>query len=167
MGFRNKLNYRESLDQLANENKNVLANGTYTIASKMNTSYVLDMASSSLSNGGNVQLYISNDTPAQGWIVSHDNKGYVLIKNENSGKVMEVKDHVAKNSQNVQQNQSNDSYGQRWIATKNSDGSIVLVSALNKEYCLNLNGAQVTSGSNINIYNTNNSNAQKWVFEKR
>ena len=165
--FRNKLNYRESLDQLANENKNVLANGTYTIASKMNTNYVLDMASSSLSNGGNVQLYISNDTPAQGWIVSHDSKGYVIIKNENSGKVMEVKDRVAKNSQNVQQNQSNDSYGQRWIATKNSDGSIVLVSALNKEYCLNLNGAQVASGSNINIYNTNNSNAQKWVFEKK
>ena len=42
--FRNKLNYRESLDQLANENKNVLANGTYTIASKINDNYVLDMA---------------------------------------------------------------------------------------------------------------------------
>lgn len=157
----------EQLDVLANSNKNTIADGTYEISTKLNTGYVLDMTSSSLSNGGNVQIYESNETPAQGWIVSHDSKGYVIIKNENSGKVMEVKDHVAKNSQNVQQNQSNDSYGQRWIATKNSDGSIVLVSALNKEYCLNLNGAQVTSGSNINIYNTNNSNAQKWVFEKK
>jgi hypothetical protein len=155
------------LDQLANENKNVLANGTYTIASKMNTNYVLDMTSSSLSNGGNVQLYISNDTQAQGWIVSHDNKGYVIIKNENSGKVMEVKDNKATNLQNVQQNAANDNYGQKWIAIKNSDGSIELVSGENQNYCLDLYSSRTVNGNNVDIYERNNSNAQRWVFRNK
>lgn len=165
--FRNKLNYRESLDQLANENKNVLANGTYTIASKINDNYVLDMASSTLSNGGNVQLYEANGTKAQSFIVSHDKNGYVTITNENSNKVIEVNSNSAANMANIQQNQSNDSYRQKWIAIKNSDGSIELVSALNKNYCIDLYSSRIVNGNNVDLYQRNSSNAQKWLFKTK
>lgn len=165
--FRNKLNYRESLDQLANENKNVLANGTYTIASKINDNYVLDMASSTLSNGGNVQLYEANRTKAQSFIVNHDKNGYVTITNENSNKVIEVNSNSAANMANIQQNQSNDSYRQKWIAIKNSDGSIELVSALNKNYCIDLYSSRIVNGNNVDLYQRNSSNAQKWLFKTK
>lgn len=165
--FRNKLNYRESLDQLANENKNVLANGTYTIASKINDNYVLDMASSTLSNGGNVQLYEANGTKAQSFIVNHDKNGYVTIANENSNKVIEVNSNSAANMANIQQNQSNDSYRQKWIAIKNSDGSIELVSALNKNYCIDLYSSRIVNGNNVDLYQRNSSNAQKWLFKTK
>lgn len=165
--FRNKLNYRESLDQLANENKNVLANGTYTIASKINDNYVLDMASSTLSNGGNVQLYEANGTKAQSFIVNHDKNGYVTITNENSNKVIEVNSNSAANMANIQQNQSNDSYRQKWIAIKNSDGSIELVSALNKNYCIDLYSSRIVNGNNVDLYQRNSSNAQKWLFKTK
>lgn len=165
--FRNKLNYRESLDQLANENKNVLANGTYTIASKINDNYVLDMASSTLSNGGNVQLYEANGTKAQSFIVNHDKNGYVTITNENSNKVIEVNSNSAANMANIQQNQSNDSYRQKWIAIKNSDGSIELVSALNKNYCIDLYISRIVNGNNVDLYQRNSSNAQKWLFKTK
>lgn len=39
----------EKLDALANSNKNTIADGTYEISTKLNTGYVLDMTSSSLS----------------------------------------------------------------------------------------------------------------------
>lgn len=165
--FRNKLNYRESLDQFANENKNVLANGTYTIASKINDNYVLDMASSTLSNGGNVQLYEANGTKAQSFIVNHDKNGYVTITNENSNKVIEVNSNSAANMANIQQNQSNDSYRQKWIAIKNSDGSIELVSALNKNYCIDLYSSRIVNGNNVDLYQRNSSNAQKWLFKTK
>lgn len=165
--FRNKLNYRESLDQLANENKNVLANGTYTIASKINDNYVLDMASSTLSNGGNVQLYEANGTKTQSFIVNHDKNGYVTITNENSNKVIEVNSNSAANMANIQQNQSNDSYRQKWIAIKNSDGSIELVSALNKNYCIDLYSSRIVNGNNVDLYQRNSSNAQKWLFKTK
>lgn len=165
--FRNKLNYRESLDQLANENKNVLANGTYTIASKINDNYVLDMASSTLSNGGNVQLYEANGTKAQSFIVNHDKNGYVTITNVNSNKVIEVNSNSAANMANIQQNQSNDSYRQKWIAIKNSDGSIELVSALNKNYCIDLYSSRIVNGNNVDLYQRNSSNAQKWLFKTK
>lgn len=165
--FRNKLNYRESLDQLANENKNVLANGTYTIASKIDDNYVLDMASSTLSNGGNVQLYEANGTKAQSFIVNHDKNGYVTITNENSNKVIEVNSNSAANMANIQQNQSNDSYRQKWIAIKNSDGSIELVSALNKNYCIDLYSSRIVNGNNVDLYQRNSSNAQKWLFKTK
>lgn len=165
--FRNKLNYRETLDQLANENKNVLANGTYTIASKINDNYVLDMASSTLSNGGNVQLYEANGTKAQSFIVNHDKNGYVTITNENSNKVIEVNSNSAANMANIQQNQSNDSYRQKWIAIKNSDGSIELVSALNKNYCIDLYSSRIVNGNNVDLYQRNSSNAQKWLFKTK
>ena len=165
--FKNKVDYRESLDQLAANNKNVIKDGTYEISSKLNSNYVLDMASSSLSNGGNVQLYESNETPAQGWIVSHDSQGYVIIKNENSGKLMEVKDDHVSNHANVVQNEKNNRYGQKWIVVKNGDGSFQVVSALNKDYCLNLNASSASSGSNVDVYQSNGSNAQKWMFTQK
>ena len=124
------------------------------------------MTSSSLSNGGNVQLYASNGTKAQGWIVSHDSKGYVTITNENSGKVMEVAGNKVGNLVNVQQNQANNNMGQKWIAMKNADGFIELVSALNTNYCLDLYSSKTVSGNNVEIYERNNSNAQLWKFQK-
>ena len=124
------------------------------------------MTSSSLSNGGNVQLYASNGTKAQGWIVSHDSKGYVTITNENSGKVMEVAGNKVGNLVNVQQNQANNNMGQKWIAMKKADGFIELVSALNTNYCLDLYSSKTVSGNNVEIYERNNSNAQLWKFQK-
>ena len=165
--FKVKLNKREVLDQMAIENKSVLGNGEYEVANKLNTDYVLDMTASSLSDGGNVQLYKSNGTNAQRWVVSHDNTGYIIITNKNSGKAVEVVGNSAKNFGNVQQNTMNDSYAQKWIAVRNSDGSIELVSALDENYCLDLYASKTTNGNNVDIYERNSSDAQQWIFKTK
>ena len=48
---------RNEIDAFASQNKNVLADGVYFIASSANTSYVLDVSGGSLNNHANVQLY--------------------------------------------------------------------------------------------------------------
>ena len=155
---------QEKIDELAASNKDNIQEGTYEIGSAINSNYVLDMASSSLANGGNVQLYQSNGTKAQAWKIVKDEKGYLTIINVNSNKAIEVAGNVA-NLVNVHQNQLNGSYAQKWIAIKNDKG-FMLVSALDPNYALDLYFSRASNGSNIEIYEMNGSKAQTWLFSE-
>lgn len=158
-------NSREEIDDLAQKNKNTLADGTYTINSTLNTSYVLDVNGGSKANFGNIQLYQSNNTMAQGWKVSHDSKGYVTFINVGSGKALDVKDGSTKNGQNISQYTSNNTYAQKWIVVQEGNG-FKIVSALNTSYVLDLNSALVKNYQNIQVYKSNDTSAQRWNFSK-
>ena len=154
---------QEKLDALAASNKSVLADGTYEIQSALNSNYVLDVTSGSLNNGANIQLYMSNSTEAQGWKVSHDEKGYVTFTNVKSGKVLDVNGGVAGNSKNIQQYSSQFIADQKWIVIKDGN-SYQIVSALDSNYCIDLSSAKVANSSNIQLYESNGTNAQRWKF---
>ena len=156
-------NSREEIDDLAQKNKNTLADGTYTINSTLNTSYVLDVNGGSKVNFGNIQLYQSNGTLAQGWKVSHDSKGYVTFINIGSGKAIDVKDGSAYNGQNISQYTSNNTYAQKWIVVQEGNG-FKIISALNTSYVLDLNSALVKNYQNIQTYKSNDTLAQRWYF---
>ena len=156
---------QEKLDALAASNKSVLADGTYEIQSALNSNYVLDVASGSLNNGANIQLYMSNSTEAQGWKVSHDEKGYVTFTNVKSGKVLDVNGGVAGNSKNIQQYSSQFIADQKWIVIKDGN-SYQIVSALDSNYCIDLSAAKVANSSNIQLYESNGTKAQRWTFSK-
>lgn len=158
-------NSREEIDDLAQKNKNTLADGTYTINSTLNTSYVLDVNGGSKVNFGNIQLYQSNGTLAQGWKVSHDSKGYVTFINIGSGKAIDVKDGSAYNGQNISQYTSNNTYAQKWIVVQEGNG-FKIISALNTSYVLDLNSALVKNYQNIQTYKSNDTLAQRWYFSK-
>ena len=154
---------QEKLDALAASNKSVLADGTYEIQSALNSNYVLDVESGSLNNGANIQLYMSNSTEAQGWKVSHDEKGYVTFTNVKSGKVLDVNGGVAGNSKNIQQYSSQSIADQKWIVIKDGN-SYQIVSALDSNYCIDLSAAKVENSSNIQLYSSNGTKAQRWTF---
>ena len=156
-------NSREEIDDLAQKNKNTLTDGTYTINSTLNTSYVLDVNGGSKVNFGNIQLYQSNGTLAQGWKVSHDSKGYVTLINIGSGKAIDVKDGSAYNGQNISQYTSNNTYAQKWIVVQEGNG-FKIISALNTSYVLDLNSALVKNYQNIQTYKSNDTLAQRWYF---
>ena len=156
---------RDYLDQLAAANKNTLQEGTYEIGSAINSNYVLDMTSSSMSNGGNVQIYKSNGTNAQAWKIIKDEKGYLTFINVNSGKVLDVTNSKALNLTNVQQYDSNASYAQKWIVVKKGD-NYVIYSALDVDFVLDLYASKTSNGNNIDIYEMNGSNAQTWLFKE-
>ena len=156
-------NSREEIDDLAQKNKNTLADGTYTINLTLNTSYVLDVNGGSKVNFGNIQLYQSNGTLAQGWKVSHDSKGYVTFINIGSGKAIDVKDGSAYNGQNISQYTSNNTYAQKWIVVQEGNG-FKIISALNTSYVLDLNSALVKNYQNIQTYKSNDTLAQRWYF---
>lgn len=154
-----------SLDTLAAENRNVLADGTYTIQSSVNSRYVLDIANGSTASGANVQLYQSNDTPAQQFKVTHDSQGYVTFTNVKSGKVLDVYNGTAKNGNNVWQFTSNNSHAQKWIVRKDGNGYSI-ISALNSNYVLNIANGKVYNGNNVELYSYSGSSSNRWLFNK-
>ena len=154
-----------SLDNLAAQNKNTIANGVYIISSSLNSNYVLDVDNGSIANGANIQLYQSNGTQAQLFKVTHDSQGYVTFTNEKSGKVLDVYNGSCKNGANVWQYNSNNSRAQKWIVRKEGN-SYVIISALNSNYVLDLANGKARNGSNIQISSYNGANVQKWSISK-
>lgn len=153
------------IDTLAAENRNVLADGTYTISTLLNSNYVLDVKDGSTSNGANIQLYESNDTAAQQFKVSHDSQGYVTFTNVKSGRVLDLNGAIVKDAGNIQQYTSNGTRAQKWIVKKDSNGYSI-ISALNSKYVLELNGGSVRNGSNIQLHSSTGSNSQRWNITK-
>lgn len=155
----------QSLDTLAKDNRNVLADGTYNIQSLVNPNYVLDIYGGYTTNGANVQLYRSNDTEAQLFKVTHDSQGYVTFTNVKSGKVLDVYGGTKKNNQNIWQFSSNGSRAQKWIVKPDGNG-YVIISALDSNYVLDLSTGKAVNSSNIQLYTYCGSNAQRWKFSK-
>lgn len=155
----------QSLDTLAKDNRNVLADGTYNIQSLVNPNYVLDIYGGYTTNGANVQLYRSNDTEAQLFKVTHDSQGYVTFTNVKSGKVLDVYGGTKKNNQNIWQFSSNGSRAQKWIVKPDGNG-YVIISALDSNYVLDSSTGKAVNSSNIQLYTYCGSNAQRWKFSK-
>lgn len=153
------------IDTLAAENRNVLADGTYTISTLLNSNYVLDVKDGSTSNGANIQLYEANDTVAQQFKVSHDSQGYVTFTNVKSGRVLDLNGAIVKDAGNIQQYTSNGTRAQKWIVKQDGNGYVVM-SAINPNYILDLNGGSVRNGSNIQLHSVTGSNSQRWNITK-
>lgn len=153
------------IDTLAAENRNVLADGTYTISTLLNSNYVLDVKDGSTSNGANIQLYESNDTAAQQFKVSHDSQGYVTFTNVKSGRVLDLNGAIVKDAGNIQQYTSNGTRAQKWIVKQDGNGYVVM-SAINPNYIFDLNGGSVRNGSNIQLHSATGSNSQRWNITK-
>lgn len=153
------------IDTLAAEKRNVLADGTYTISTLLNSNYVLDVKDGSTSNGANIQLYEANDTAAQQFKVSHDSQGYVTFTNVKSGRVLDLNGAIVKDAGNIQQYTSNGTRAQKWIVKQDGNGYVVM-SAINPNYILDLNSGSVRNGSNIQLHSVTGSNSQRWNITK-
>ena len=142
-----------------------IAPGTYTIATLINKSKVLDIAGGSKANGGNVQIYQGNGTKAQQFKLSYDKKtGYYTITNVQSGRVLDVSGGKAANGRNVQQYSSNGTLAQRWVITGSASKGYTIASAVNRSYVLDVAGAANRNGANVQVYKSNGSKAQKFAF---
>ena len=160
--FEKNITERERLDEMATQNKSMMDDGVYYIKNR-DVKFALDVSGGSAYSGANVQLYSLNKTDAQKWLVSHDSKGYVSFKNVNSG--MYLTATGSSNNANVNQQSPSNGYNQKWIIAFDSSQNIKLVSGLDSKLVIDVSGGKISNGSNIQLYTSNNSAAQKWVFE--
>ena len=150
-----------SIEDLAVKNKGTLSDGaTYVFACSNASRRVWDVAGGSSSNGANVQMYDSNMTKAQRWLVHEDENGFLTFENTGSGLVLDVSGGKAELGRNVQQYVSNGTRAQKWVAVKGADGGLTIHSALNVEYVLDIAGGSSANGANVQLYKANQTAAQ-------
>lgn len=152
--------WREQLDELAEANAGVIADGTYVFVSLPSGRGAIDVASGSRSSGANVRLWTSNATSAQRWKVSHDANGYITLANVGSGLVLDVSGGSTSSGANVQQYSSNESWAQKWIAVLKDDGNVELRSALKPGLTLDLSAGGKADGTNLQVWDANGTAAQ-------
>lgn len=151
----------ESIEDLAAKNKGTLSDGaTYVFACGNASRKVWDVAGGSSLNGANVQMYNSNMTQAQRWLVHEDENGFLIFENTGSGLVLDVSGGIAESGRNVQQYVANGTRAQKWIAVKGADGGLTIHSALDFDYVLDIAGGSSASGANVQLYKANQTAAQ-------
>lgn len=142
---------RSERDADAEAHVSDLADGEYLLSSSKNYSFVLDVSSGSKENSANIQLYKSNMSNAQRWIVSHDDKGYVTFTNAGSNKVIDVAGGNASGGINIAQYVPNGTFAQKWIVAKQSDGTYLIESALMPGFYLDSKGGSASNGVNVEL----------------
>lgn len=147
------------------ESARTVADGTYVIESGTTDPQVIDAVSNGNTPGTNVQTYSFNGSAAQKWDITYDeaNKGYYVAKH-GTDLVFEVRDGLTMNCANVQLGRKTIGLAaQLWDIVQNGL-AYTFVSHLDDKYVLDLYAAGMRSGTNVEIYQGNGTNAQKFYL---
>ena len=139
------------------EQEDLLSEGLYEIYPSANSSYVLDVASASADSGANVQLYSNNGSFAQKWLL----KRVDGAKNTYTFESVCSTNRLAVSGTNVCTMAPADVKAQQWVARIDSNG-IEFVSADDQDLSLDVKGGNFASSSNVQVYISNDSAAQRF-----
>lgn len=139
------------------EQEDLLSEGLYEIYPSANSSYVLDVAGASADAGANVQLYASNGSFAQKWLL----KKVKGAKNTYTFESVCSSNRLAVSGANVCTMAPADVKAQQWVARIDSNG-IEFVSAYDPSLSLDVKGGNFASNSNVLIQSSNGSAAQRF-----
>ena len=146
-----------------------IGGGKYTIYSQ-NSYKALDISGGSDADGANVAQYTSNNTAAQKWKIVAAGDGSYYIKNATSGKYLDLKGGKSADGTNVQMYTGNNTSAQKFLfisIDKNRifpNGLFTIAMRSTGRYVLDISAASKKDKANLQLYASNNSNAQKFRF---
>lgn len=144
--------------------KSTINTGYYTVNSGVGANKVLDISGASASDGGNADIWQSNNTTAQRFFIQYNSQdGYYTIYNVSSNKVLEVQWAQTNNGANVWQYAWNGTAAQKWSIESAGNNKYLLRSGCSGKV-LDVTGASSANGANVQVYQSNNSAAQQWSF---
>ena len=111
-----------------------IEDGTYVIKSALDENYVFDIQASSMSNGGNLELWNNNHTNNQKFIIKSLGKGIYGISPVHSGKYLDVQGSSKSNGANVDQWNFHGGQNQQWIIKNAGNGYYNIISKCNGLY---------------------------------
>lgn len=155
---------RAYLNQQAQQHRDVLKDGEYSLHPHSAPAMVMDVVGSSLQDGANVMQWSWNSGDNQLWQVSHDSLGYVTLTNAHSRKVLAASGVQTRSGSNIVQQTANGSYSQKWIVSQQA-GGFVLLSATDDRLAVDVSGGLAAAGTNIGVWIRTNGLNQIWRFD--
>ncbi|MBQ9021186.1 MAG: RICIN domain-containing protein [Eggerthellaceae bacterium] len=151
------------------------ANGTYSIRNVKSGKY-LDVSGGTARNSQNVWQYTGNNSKAQQWQIKKDGKGFVIASGINKNYVLDVEGANAANGTNVHLYRANGTAAQRWwfipvapsLESEKTleNGLYEIQFAKNKNFVIDLAGANTQNRTNIRLWGRNSTQAQKWIIKR-
>ena len=139
----------------------LLPEGLVSIAPSMATNKVLDVKDGSSADNANVQLYDGNGTFAQKWNIEKiaGRTNAYWVESVCSGRFLSV------DGSNVCQKAfDGSSEGQVWFPLVSSSGGVIFKNSLTGKV-LDISGASTVNGANVQVYDSNGTDAQRFYFE--
>lgn len=140
--------------------------GPYTLTPQCDEGMRMDVAGGDVRSGVNIQVFPSNDSPAQMWNFTYIGDGYYTITSLASGKAMEVEGGIPEAGTNVQQFESNGTGAQRWRLEDAGDGYWYIISYLDGNLRLGVENAQDGNWPDVRVFWPDDSPEQRWKIEK-
>lgn len=143
----------------------------YYIALASNTDFVVGAASAN--EGTQLTLQSKNQSPGQKWkVYRQDDGSYSFLNMSSTRQWMDLDSGNTENGHKVHlwgnDNVPSDNDNHKWFLQPNSDGTFTLkpraAVVSGSTAVLDLNGGTVANGTAIQVYESNGSNAQKWVL---
>ena len=150
-----------------------LSNGNYKITN-INSGLALDVYAGKAQNKVNVWQYKWNGSKAQQWkLVSTGDGNYELESALNSNMVLDIYAGKAVNKNNIQIYKRNGTKAQRFKLSvvytgpqQPMNGGLYTIKTADGKYVLDVYGGSLANDANVQIYTSNNTNAQKWYMRK-
>ena len=146
-----------------------LENGYYMITSLVSPSQNFDVAGGGKTNGTNLQLHQNNGTKAQEWLIKETGDGYYYLMSNCNGLYLDVDTARMQNGTNIQLWKGLQNPAQKFKLTRDysaehtiDEGTYIIRSSINSNFVLDAAGGSVKNGTNIQLFQSNGTKAQKW-----
>lgn len=159
-------NYSAAQKWILEKTEPASISGLYTIYSAADRNLCFDVTGGSLDDCALIQVYGSNETNAQKFILSDAGSGLFSLQNLQSGKVLDIQNGNLSNGTGLQQYFSNDTDAQKYrlVQTGDSDGSYYL-QTYDGSLNVNITGNSAEVRAKLSLASPNASSAtQKWYL---
>ena len=148
----------------ANNENQILEDGTYEIETGVDSNKVLDVIDASKISGGNVQIFTRNtNAECQKVKVKYLGNGYYTLTFVHSNMMLDVANGNTEDHTNVWQCRENGSDAQKWTIKDAGNGYYNIISKLSNSY-LTVAGGGTANCTNIEISLANGGSSQKFKF---
>ena len=143
-----------------------IEDGTYYIASALAENKVVSIDDGKYENFANTHIWENQKKEYQKFEVEYNkNVDAYIITAVHSNKALDVKYAEQENCTNVTQYQTHKGASEQWILKSTGDGYYNIISKCNF-LNLDIDGGRSSNGTNIQMYEGNGTNAQKFKFIK-
>ena len=144
------------------------SDGSYEIVN-VNSGKALDVRNGVAENNAVVQQYSRNNSRAQRWFIRDSGAGYYL-QSALGNWVLDLSGGNTANGAAIRLYAPNGTASQLFVVSSSDVNiatgvSIIITSVANKKLVTDVTGASTANGARVQLYSSNNTNAQKYRFE--
>lgn len=144
------------------------SDGSYEIVN-VNSGKALDVRNGVAENNAIVQQYSRNNSQAQRWFIRDSGAGYYL-QSVLGNWVLDLSGGNTANGAAIRLYEPNGTASQLFVVSSSDVNiatgvSMIITSVANKKLVTDVTGASTANGARVQLYSSNNTNAQKYRFE--